>query len=258
MAASENTAKAELVRPGRVGDKRSSIHSPVVVVPTYNESENLLRLLQALRSRFPAASILVVDDNSPDGTGEIADEVASKDQCVHVLHRKNKGGLGAAYLAGFQVAIDRGHDAIVQMDADFSHNPDRAQTLIAGLRDADVAIGSRYVSGGEAVGWGIGRKVLSLGGSTYARWILGVPYRDLTGGFKAWRVEVLKTIGTDKIRSKGFCFQIEMTYRAHKAGSKIIEIPITFEDRTLGESKMDRNIAWEAVRLCWWLRRNVK
>lgn len=187
MAAAENTARAELNGSSQPGEIREPLKSPVVVVPTYNESSNLLRLIERIRSEMPDVSILVVDDNSPDGTGKIADGAAENEQKISVLHRKEKVGLGAAYLAGFQLAIDKGHDAIVQMDADFSHSPEMVPRLFSCLQDADVAIGSRYVSGGGTVGWGIGRKVLSQGGSTYARWILGLPYRDLTGGFKAWR-----------------------------------------------------------------------
>ncbi len=228
----------------------------LVVVPTYNERENLPVLAGELRRHLPQAALLVVDDGSPDGTGEEADRLAAERPAeVHVLHRAGKQGLGKAYLAGFRWALERGYDRIVQMDCDFSHDPGTVPRLLAALDGgADLALGSRYVPGGATVNWGIGRKLLSRGGSAYARTILGIPYRDLTGGFKAWRRELLARVPLDSIAAEGYCFQIEMTYRAHRLGATVREVPIVFVDRRVGQSKMSRRIVLEAVAHVWRIR----
>lgn len=230
----------------------------VIVVPTYNERENLPELEAALRKHVPQAHLLVVDDGSPDGTGAIADELAAaRPGEVHVLHRKGKQGLGTAYVAGFRKALELGYDRVVQMDCDFSHDPATVPKLLAALEEdprADLVLGSRYVPGGGTVNWGLVRKIISRGGSAYARLVLGVGYRDLTGGFKAWRRETLLAIPLDRVSAQGYCFQIEMTYRVHKLGLKIRETPITFADRRVGQSKMSKKIVAEAIVRCWELR----
>jgi dolichol-phosphate mannosyltransferase len=229
--------------------------SVLVVVPTYNEIENLDTLVERLRAALPDDDLLVVDDNSPDGTGRRADEIAAADPRVHVLHRQGKEGLGRAYVAGLGWGVARGYDRLVQMDADLSHEPEAVPSLLAALDGgADLVLGSRYVKGGGTVNWGLYRRVLSRGGSLYARLILGLPYRDLTGGFKCWRRHVLEDIDLPTIRSDGYSFQIEMTYRAHLRGHKIVEVPITFADRVDGVSKMSKRIVAEAVGMVWRLR----
>lgn len=230
----------------------------VVVVPTYNERENLPELEAALRRHVPQAHVLVVDDGSPDGTGAIADGLAAgRPGEVFVLHRKGKQGLGTAYVAGFRKALELGYERIVQMDCDFSHDPATVPKLLAALDEdsgSDLVLGSRYVAGGGTVNWGLMRKVISRGGSAYARAVLGVPYRDLTGGFKAWRRETLLAIPLDRVSAQGYCFQIEMTVRVHRQGKRIRETPITFVDRRVGQSKMSKKIVLEAVTRCWELR----
>ena len=230
----------------------------VIVVPTYNERENLPAMEAALREHVPGAHLLVVDDGSPDGTGRIADELAAaRPGTMHVLHRQGKQGLGTAYVAGFGRALELGYDRVVQMDCDFSHDPRTVPALLAALETgegADLVLGSRYVAGGGTVNWGLARKVISRGGSTYARAVLGVRYRDLTGGFKAWRRETLEAIPLGRVSAQGYCFQIEMTYRAHRLGKRIREVPITFVDRRVGQSKMSKKIVLEAVVRCWELR----
>ncbi len=228
--------------------------SCLVVVPTYNERENLPLAVERLRVAAPDAQILVVDDSSPDGTGEIADGLAAGDARVQALHRSGPRGLGIAYREGFRWAIDRGHDPIVQMDADGSHDASDVPRLCGALAEADLAIGSRYVAGGGVEGWGLDRKILSRGGSLYARAVLGVPVRDLTSGFKAWRREALLAVDLRTVRSDGYCFQIEMTHRAVRAGLRVREVPITFVDRQVGRSKMSRRIVAEAVWRVWAIR----
>jgi dolichol-phosphate mannosyltransferase len=226
------------------------------VLPTYEEAENLAAIATAILEALPGAMLLVVDDASPDGTGELADSLAARDPRVRVLHRPGKAGLGRAYLAGFRAALDGGAAAVVQMDADWSHDPAALPALLAPLgREADLVIGSRYVPGGGVVDWGLGRRVVSRGGSTFARLVLGLPARDLTGGFKAWRGTVLGAIDFAGVHAGGYVFQIEMTYRADRAGARVREVPITFRDRRVGRSKMSRRIIAEAllvvVRLRW-------
>jgi dolichol-phosphate mannosyltransferase len=222
--------------------------TPWVILPTYNEAENLERIVGAVLERLPAyGRVLVVDDSSPDGTGEIADRLASAEDSVDVLHRPRKEGLGPAYLAGFRVALDDGADRIIEMDADFSHDPADLPRLIQATEEADLAIGSRYVSGGGVTDWGPMRRFISRGGSTYSRLALGLPVRDLTGGFKCYRRPVLETINLDTIEARGYAFQVETTYRAIRAGFRVVEIPITFKDRADGSSKMSRSIVAEAM-----------
>ncbi len=218
----------------------------LVCLPTYNERENLERMLRALVPL--GVRVLVIDDNSPDGTGEIADRLAAELPGISVLHRPRKEGLGPAYLAGFREALATDADYVLELDCDFSHDPNDVPRLVAACEaGADLALGSRYVAGGGTVNWGRGRRIVSAGGSLYARTLLGVPIRDLTGGFKCFRRRVLETIPLDRIHSKGYAFQIEMTYRATRAGFTVVEVPITFTDRTHGQSKMSRAIFLEAV-----------
>ncbi len=217
-----------------------------VCLPTYNERENLEAMLRALGPL--GVDVLVIDDNSPDGTGEIADRLAAELDFVSVLHRERKEGLGPAYLAGFRRALAGGADYVLELDCDFSHDPADVPRLIQACADgADVALGSRYVTGGGTENWGIVRRIVSWGGSFYARVLLGVRIRDLTGGFKCYRRRVLETLDLDAVHSKGYAFQIETTYRAVLAGFRIVEVPIRFVDRTEGQSKMSRTIFLEAV-----------
>ena len=219
-----------------------------VILPTYDEAENLERIVGAVLEQLPpSGTVLVVDDNSPDGTGEIADRLAGSDESVRVLHRARKEGLGPAYLAGFQVALDAGAQRIIEMDADFSHDPAYLPRLIGAAENADLVIGSRYVPGGGVTEWGQMRRFISRGGSAYARMALGLPIRDLTGGFKCFRREVLEAINLDTIEARGYAFQVETTYRAIKAGFRVVEIPIVFRDRRDGTSKMRGAIVAEAI-----------
>ena len=221
----------------------------VVCLPTYNERENLERIVRAL-DRIEGVenrSLLVVDDSSPDGTGELADRLASELPHVAVLHRPRKEGLGPAYLAGFRRALAEGAELVVEMDCDFSHDPADVPRLVAAAADADVVLGSRYVPGGTIEGWGLGRRIVSAGGSLYARAVLGVGVRDLTGGFKCYRRAVLEALDLESISSRGYAFQIETTYRALRAGFRVCEIPIAFTDRAVGGSKMSRSIVLEAI-----------
>ena len=219
-----------------------------VVVPTYDEADNIRPLTTAILTALPEATVLVVDDSSPDGTGHIADELAAADPRIRVRHRPAKQGLGRAYLDGFGVALGSGAGIVVQMDADFSHAPTSLPSLVAPIiaGEADVVIGSRYTPGGGVVDWGIGRRVISRAGSIFARIVLGLRPNDLTGGFKAWRGETLASVPFDGVHAGGYVFQIEMTYRASKAGARLREVPITFHDRRVGHSKMSRRIVVEA------------
>ena len=218
----------------------------IVCLPTYNERENLEPMLRALGDKD--VRVLVIDDNSPDGTGELADRLATELGYVDVLHRERKEGLGPAYLAGFRSALADGAELVLEMDCDFSHDPNAVPRLIAAVESgADLALGSRYVPGGGVRNWGLLRRVISAGGSFYARVVLGVKVRDLTGGFKCYRRIVLETIDLDSVDSKGYAFQIETTYRALRAGFKVVEVPITFADREVGGSKMSKAIVAEAI-----------
>jgi len=217
----------------------------VVCLPTYNERENLERMVRALGEQ--GVSVLVIDDNSPDGTGELADRLSQELDHVEVLHRERKEGLGPAYLAGFERALADGAELILEMDCDFSHDPADVRRLIAAAAEAGLALGSRYIPGGSVESWGLVRRAVSAGGSLYARLLLGVDVRDLTGGFKCYRRAVLETIDLGAISSRGYAFQIETTYRALRAGFQVVEVPIAFVDREQGGSKMSRRIVLEAI-----------
>jgi len=218
-----------------------------VILPTYNEAENLEQIVGAILDALPTPRrVLIVDDNSPDGTGELADRLAA-DQSVSVLHRERKEGLGPAYLAGFRIALEAGAERIFEMDADFSHDPAYLPRLLEATESADLAIGSRYVRGGGVTEWGAMRRFISRGGSAYARLALGVPIRDLTGGVKCFRRIVLESIELDTIEARGYAFQVETTYRAIKAGFRVVEVPIVFKDRADGTSKMSKTIVAEAI-----------
>jgi dolichol-phosphate mannosyltransferase len=220
----------------------------VICLPTYNERENVGRMVAALRAlELDDLHVLVIDDNSPDGTGEIADQLAAANDHVHVLHRERKEGLGPAYLAGFRRALELDADLIFEMDCDFSHDPADVPRLAAATENADVVLGSRYVRGGGISNWGFVRRFISRGGSLYAQVLLQLRVRDLTGGFKCYRRAVLETIALDDISSLGYAFQIETTYRALRAGFRVVEVPITFADREAGGSKMSKGIVLEAI-----------
>jgi dolichol-phosphate mannosyltransferase len=219
-----------------------------LVLPTYEEAINIERLVEQARAKLPAdAQVLIVDDNSSDGTGEIAARLASEHEAVHFLHRPAKEGLGPAYIAGFRRALEGGAGLIVEMDSDFSHEPAYLPRLLEAAERADVVIGSRYVPGGGVTDWGPLRRVISRGGSAYAQFVLGLDVRDLTGGFKCFRREVLEGIDLDAIRARGYAFQVEMTYRAIERGFEVVEVPIVFRDRQAGASKMSRSIVLEAI-----------
>lgn len=230
----------------------------LIVIPTYNEAENIFTLLDAVHAQVPETDILVVDDNSPDGTATMVETRMKEDKRLSILKRPGKLGLGSAYIAGFKVALERGYDAIFEMDADFSHNPKYLPGFIEAIKEADLVLGSRYVEGGGVENWALSRKIISIGGSLYARIILGVPYRDLTGGFKCFRRETLAAIDLDGVHSEGYSFQIEMTYRVHKKGLRIREIPIVFADRLGGKSKMSWKIFIEAIYRVWQMRWTVR
>ena len=251
-------------RAGRRGDYAASAMSATVwlVIPTYNEAENLPNIVRAAGAELEHAvpgdhRILIVDDNSPDGTGAIADALAAEHDWVEVLHRPSKSGLGQAYLAGFAHALAGGAQLVIEMDADFSHDPAYLPELLTAAENADLVLGSRYVPGGGVRDWGLLRRLVSRGGGLYARRILGVNVRDLTGGFKCIRREVLEAIDLPSIRAQGYGFQIEVTYRAHLAGFRVREVPIVFTDRAVGSSKMSTRIALEAMLLVPAMRRGA-
>jgi dolichol-phosphate mannosyltransferase len=229
----------------------------LVIIPTYNERDNLGPITSAVLAADARVDILVVDDNSPDGTGQLADELAAREPRIQVLHREKKEGLGRAYVAAFKWAMAKRYDYIIEMDADFSHDPKYLTGLIDAAKTADISVGSRYVEGGGTVNWGIGRQVMSRGGSMYARTVLGISLRDVTAGFKCFNRRVLEAIDLDQVQSSGYGFQIELSYRALKRGFTIREIPIVFEDRRVGQSKMSRKIFLEAVKMVWKLRFTV-
>jgi dolichol-phosphate mannosyltransferase len=235
-----------------------AMNPALVCIPTYNERENLEPIVRAVLAADPRVDILVVDDNSPDGTGQLADAIAAAEPRVRVLHREKKQGLGRAYLHAFRWALAEPYAYIVEMDADFSHDPRYLPTLLdTAMAGADLVLGSRYVKGGGTVNWGLGRKVISRGGSLYARSILGVRVRDLTGGFKCFNRRVLETLDLDAVQSSGYGFQIELTYRTLRQGFRVQEVPIIFEDRRVGHSKMSRRIFLEALTMVWKLRLTV-
>lgn len=228
--------------------------SALICMPTYNEAGNIRVITDAILSVVPEVHILIIDDNSPDGTGKIGDELAAKDNRIHVLHRTEKSGLGPAYIAGFRWGLERGYEVLIEMDADFSHQPRYLPGMLEKLKSYDVVVGSRYVKGGGTQNWGALRKVISRGGGLYARTILGIPVQDLTAGFVGWNRRVLESLNLDGIEASGYVFQIEMKYRAHQKGFSIHETPITFPDREVGESKMTPGIAAEAVTRVWRIR----
>ncbi|WP_314173490.1 polyprenol monophosphomannose synthase [Streptomyces winkii] len=219
----------------------------LVIIPTYNEADNIESITARLREAVPEVHILIADDNSPDGTGKIADELAAQDEQIHVLHRAGKQGLGAAYLAGFRWGIDQGYGVLVEMDADGSHQPEELPRLLTALKGADLVLGSRWVPGGRVVNWPRSRRLISRGGSVYSRVMLGLPLRDITGGFRAFRSETLKGLGMDAVASQGYCFQVDLANRAVRAGYHVVEVPITFIERVRGNSKMSRDIMVEAL-----------
>src|SRR5690349_21425728 len=219
----------------------------LVVVPTYNERDNLEVIAERLRAAVPDAHLLVVDDNSPDGTGKLADELADRDDHVHVLHRTAKNGLGAAYVAGFGWAKEHDYDVVVEMDADGSHAPEQLPRLLAALENADLVLGSRWVDGGEVVNWPKSREILSRGGNLWTRLALGLPLRDATGGYRAYRRPVLDEVLARDVASQGYCFQVDLAWQIWQSGHRVVEVPITFVERERGESKMSRAIVVEAL-----------
>lgn len=218
----------------------------LIIIPTYNELENLPRLLKEIFIAVSDAHVLVVDDNSPDGTGHLADEMARDDSRIHVMHRAGKLGLGTAYIAGFKYAIARDYDVVFEMDADFSHDPRYLPDFLKEIEHADLVIGSRYIEGGQTPEWSFSRRLISGCGNIFARFMLGIPVHDCTGGFRCYRRQVLQQIDLDTVSSRGYAFQVELTYRTMNQGFKIVETPITFKDRTYGTSKMSRTIVAEA------------
>jgi dolichol-phosphate mannosyltransferase len=225
-----------------------------VVVPTYNEAANLPLIVPQILAQDQRLDVLIVDDNSPDGTGQLADQMVAADSRVHVLHRPGKGGLGKAYIAGFRWALERDYELVFEMDADFSHDPKFLADFLRAVEDADLVVGSRYKTGVNVINWPISRLLLSLGANQYARWITGLPIIDSTGGFKCFRRKVLQAIDLERVRSNGYAFQIEMSFRAWKKGFRLVEIPIVFTDRIEGQSKMNKRIVREAIWMVWWLR----
>lgn len=219
----------------------------LVIIPTYNEAENLPLIIGRVREAAPDVDILVADDNSPDGTGGIADGIAAGDAHVQVMHRAGKQGLGAAYLAGFAWGLERGYDVLVEMDADGSHRPEDLPRILAALEGADVVLGSRWVPGGKVVNWPYHRKVLSKGGNFYTRMVLGIPVRDATGGYRAFRASALRELDLADVDSQGYCFQVDLAWRALQRGLRVKEVPITFVEREIGTSKMNQRIVVEAL-----------
>lgn len=219
----------------------------LVIVPTYNERDNIEAITDRVLQSVPDADVLIADDGSPDGTGKIADELAVSDPRVHVLHRTQKAGLGAAYIAGFRWGLERDYDVLVEMDADGSHAPEQLPRLLAALREADLVLGSRWVAGGTVVNWPMSRELLSRSANLYTRVALGIPVRDATGGYRAYRRRVLESIDLAEVASQGYCFQVDLAWRAVLAGFRVVEVPITFADRERGESKMSGSIVREAL-----------
>lgn len=220
----------------------------LIIIPTYNEIENIQKLIKEIFNHVdPQTHLLIVDDNSPDGTGQLVDVMVQSNSRIHVLHRPRKMGLGTAYVAGFRYALERDFDVIFEMDCDFSHDPKYLPVFQQEIERADAVIGSRYIPGGSVVNWGLRRRILSRGGSIYAKLVLGLPFNDLTGGFNCWRRSVIEAIGPSSLKSDGYAFQIEMKYKAHRKGFRIHEVPIVFEDRHLGHSKMSQKIVFEAM-----------
>ena len=219
----------------------------LVIIPTYNEAGNIRLIIGRLRSAVPAADVLIADDNSPDGTGAVADELSAADKQIHVMHRPGKRGLGAAYLAGFAWATQRAYDAVVEMDADGQHRPEELPQLLDALAHADLVIGSRWVKGGQVLNWPLHRLVLSRGANLYTRLAMGMPVKDATGGYRAYRVTTLQKLDVDTVTSQGYCFQIDMAWRTHRNGLRVVEVPIVFADRERGASKMSSSVVREAL-----------
>ena len=219
----------------------------LVIIPTYNESENVRRIAARVRASVPEADILIADDNSPDGTGQIADELAADDDHIHVMHRLGKEGLAAAYMAGFAWGLERDYAVLVEMDADGSHQPEQLSALLHALRDADLVLGSRWVPGGSVVNWPKSREVLSRGGNLYTRLALDVPLQDATGGYRVFRAQTLRDLHLHDVASQGYCFQVDMARRAVQSGKRVVEVPITFVEREFGTSKMSGGIVREAL-----------
>ncbi len=226
----------------------------LIIIPTYNERDNIEQIVAQVLEKHSSIDVLIVDDGSPDGTGEVADAMSKENSRILVIHRKNKSGLGTAYVAGFKFAIDKGYDYIFEMDADFSHDPKYIPEFLNAIKEADLVIGSRYISGVNVINWPMSRLLLSYYANVYSRIITGLPVRDATGGFKCFRRQVLEAIDLDQVQSNGYSFQIEMSFRAKRKGFSIKEIPIVFEDRRLGQSKMSKKIVREAIWMVWKLR----
>ncbi len=242
-------------------DKRACMSGKhLVIVPTYNERENLPSLVERVLAQPVAFSVLVVDDNSPDGTGRLADEIAASESCVQVLHRSEKNGLGRAYCDGFKWALGRDYEFIFEMDGDFSHNPDDLPKFLAAAQEADLVLGSRYANGIRVINWPLRRLMLSLGAAKYVRVITGMPFSDPTGGFKCFRRRALLSVNLEAVRSNGYSFQIEMTHKIWRQGMKVAEVPIIFTDRFLGTSKMSRRIVFEALGMVWrlWFQNGLR
>lgn len=232
---------------------RPPLRRVAVLIPTYNERENLPRVVERVRASTPDVDVVVLDDNSPDGTGAVADALAAADDQVKVIHRQGKEGLGAAYLAGFRWALDQGYDAVVEMDADGSHRPEHLPDMLAAAENADLVIGSRYVRGGKVVNWPANRKAISMAGNLYIKAILGMPVNDATAGYRVYRADALREIGLDDVESAGYCFQTDLTMRTVRAGLKVVEVPITFVEREIGDSKMDGDVVRESMqRITGW------
>ena len=239
--------------------ERPSLDRVVVLIPTYNERENLPTIVERVRRTVPEVDVCVLDDSSPDGTGEVADELAGGDDQVHVIHRAGKEGLGAAYLHGFAWALEQGYDAVVEMDADGSHRPEDLRRLLAAAQHADLVIGSRWVPGGKVVNWPTHRKVLSVGGNIYTRVLLGMSVHDATAGYRVYRADALRSLDLHSVESAGYCFQVDLTRRAVAAGLDVVEVPITFVEREIGQSKMDQSIVRESLAriTVWGVRRRT-
>jgi dolichol-phosphate mannosyltransferase len=227
---------------------RPPLRKVAVFIPTYNERENLPLIVTRVRAQAPELDVVVLDDDSPDRTGEVADALAAADPRVHVIHRAAKAGLGAAYLDGFAWALERGYDAVMEMDADGSHRPEHLPTMLAAAQDADVVIGSRWIRGGSVVNWPVHRKALSVGANLYTKVLLGMPVNDATAGYRVYRTEALRAIGLEDVASQGYCFQVDLTRRAVRAGLKVVEVPITFVEREIGVSKMSQDVMTESLR----------
>ncbi len=239
---------------------RPPLRRVAVLIPTYNERDTLPVVVRRVRELVPSVDLVVLDDNSPDGTGAVADDLARDDDQVHVIHRAGKEGLGAAYLAGFHWALDRGYDAVVEMDADGSHRPEHLPDLLRAAADADAVIGSRWVRGGSVVNWPLHRKALSLGGNLYVKLLLGMPVNDATAGYRVYRADALRAMGLRDVASQGYCFQTDLTWRAVRHGLRVVEVPICFVEREVGASKMNRDIMTESLRLVttWGVRHRAR